>query len=70
MKPLQRTVAVTGFVLLSIVVVLASTAMIAMATLSLFVVLIALAATISLVIAGSGRQAVTVASMLRDGDNR
>jgi hypothetical protein len=70
MTPLQRTVAVTCFVLLSIIVVLASTAMITMATLSLFVVLIALAATISLVIGGSSRQAVTVASMLRDGDNR
>jgi hypothetical protein len=70
MKPLQRTLAVTGIVLLSIVVVLGATAMITMATLSLFVVLIVLAATISLVIAGSTRQAVTVASMLRDGDNR
>jgi hypothetical protein len=70
MKPLQRMLAVTGFVLLSIVVVLSATAMITMATLALFVVLIALAATISLVIVGGSRQPVTVASMLRDGDNR
>jgi hypothetical protein len=70
MKPLHRTVVVTGFVLLSIIVVLAATAMITMATLALFVVLIALAATMSLVIGGSSRQPVTVASMLRDGDNR